>query len=108
MPKRVTKCTTKFSLYSLDPSSDSNSMTHRSEKDPAKAAKRLKNNEAARRYRERKRRQLELKQQCWEALQQDHSKLFKKAFRKKKIQKLIKLIGDPQKQREWTLRLLRR
>merc|ERR1712217_878790 len=87
MPKRVSKCTTK-------------------EKDPRKAAKRLKNNEAARRYRERKRRQLELKQKTWEALQRDHSKLYKHCFRKKRIQKIISLIKDPITKREWKRLLL--
>lgn len=64
------------------------------ETDPAKAAKRLKNNEAARRYRERKRRGLELKQKCWEALQRDHSLLFKKLCRRRKAQKWLKLIQN--------------
>jgi len=85
MPKRVAKCSTK-------------------ETDPNKAAKRLKNNEAARRYRERKRKQLELKQKCWEALQRDHHKLFVKYWSRKNAFKWIKLIKDKETRQKWAQR----
>mmetsp|Transcript_17721 Transcript_17721/g.15868 ORF Transcript_17721/g.15868 Transcript_17721/m.15868 type:complete len:95 (-) Transcript_17721:270-554(-) len=89
MPKRVKQCTTK-------------------ETDPAKAAKRLKNNEAARRYRERKRRQLELKQKCWEALQRDHSALFKKLCSKRRAQKWLKLIENEHQRRKYQRKFMQR
>lgn len=77
------------------------------ETDPIKAAKRLKNNEAARRYRERKRRQLELKQKCWEALQRDHSALFKQLCSRRKSQKWWKLIKSDRESRKWKNKLTR-
>ena len=86
MPKRAKQCTTK-------------------ETDPIKAARKLKNNEAARRYRERKRRSLESKQRCWEALQRDHMTLFKKLCNKRKVQKWLKLLHDSPRKREYQIRL---